>query len=167
MCKARCWRWLFGNKIPISLVPPSFAGKLPAGFLGTRVLLHQRHCFLFRHLFPPPVAAYDLRADKGFFIDNLLVRIHFIIVMIRWTGLAPWEFEFPFPHPQPSEWEQIASSLRRGLYCSSPESGHLWYESRDPKQAVGTYRGTSLIRNSIQGPRHSPTVGSYGEEVPL
>ena len=26
-----------------------------------------------------------------------LVRIHFIIVMIRWTGLAPWEFEFPFP----------------------------------------------------------------------
>jgi len=24
-------------------------------------------------------------------IDNLLVRIHFIIVMIRWTGLAPWD----------------------------------------------------------------------------
>jgi len=31
------------------------------------------------------------------FIDNLLVRIHFIIVMMRWTGLAPEEFEFPFP----------------------------------------------------------------------
>jgi len=30
-------------------------------------------------------------------IDNLLVRIHFIIVMIRWTGLTPWDFEFPFP----------------------------------------------------------------------
>ena len=29
------------------------------------------------------------------FIDNLLVRNHFIIVMIRWTGLAPWELEFP------------------------------------------------------------------------
>jgi len=28
---------------------------------------------------------------------KVLVRIHFIIVMIRWTGLAPWEFEFPFP----------------------------------------------------------------------
>jgi len=28
---------------------------------------------------------------------NLLVRTHFIIVMIRWTGLAPWESEFPFP----------------------------------------------------------------------
>ena len=31
---------------------------------------------------------------RKFCIDNLLVRIHFIIVMIRWTGLAPWEFEF-------------------------------------------------------------------------
>ena len=35
--------------------------------------------------------------EREFFIDNLLVRNHFIIVMIRWTGLAPWEFEFPFP----------------------------------------------------------------------
>ena len=35
---------------------------------------------------------------REFFIDNLLVRIHFIIVMIRRTGLAPWEFEFPGPH---------------------------------------------------------------------
>ena len=26
--------------------------------------------------------------ERGFFTDNLLVRIHFIIVMIRWTGLA-------------------------------------------------------------------------------
>jgi len=32
-----------------------------------------------------------------FFIDNLLVRVHFTIVMIRWTGLAPGEVEFPFP----------------------------------------------------------------------
>jgi len=31
--------------------------------------------------------------EREFFIDNF----HFIIVMIRWTGLAPWEFEFPFP----------------------------------------------------------------------
>jgi len=34
------------------------------------------------------------RREREFFIDNLLIRIHFIIVMIRWTGLAPWEFEF-------------------------------------------------------------------------
>ena len=31
---------------------------------------------------------------RELFVDNLLVRIHFITVMIRWTGLAPWEFEF-------------------------------------------------------------------------
>ena len=31
--------------------------------------------------------------EREFFIDNLLVRILFIIVRIRWTGLAPWEFE--------------------------------------------------------------------------
>ena len=36
-------------------------------------------------------------AERELFIDNLLVRIHLIIVMIRWTGLMPWGFEFPFP----------------------------------------------------------------------
>jgi len=35
--------------------------------------------------------------EREFFIDNLLVRIQFIIEMVWWTGLAPWEFEFPFP----------------------------------------------------------------------
>ena len=37
--------------------------------------------------------------ERDFFIDNLLVRIHYIIVMIRWTGLAPWEFQLPFSSP--------------------------------------------------------------------
>jgi len=34
--------------------------------------------------------------DGDFFID-LLVRIPFVIEMIWWTDLAPWEFEFSFP----------------------------------------------------------------------
>ena len=34
--------------------------------------------------------------EKELFIDNLLVRIHFVIEIIWWTGLASWEFEFPF-----------------------------------------------------------------------
>ena len=38
--------------------------------------------------------------EREFFVDNLLVRIHFIIVMIRWTGLAPGKFEFLFPDLQ-------------------------------------------------------------------
>ena len=54
--------------------------------------------------------------EKEFFIDNLLVRIHFIIVMIRWTGLAPWEFEFPFPaHSAP------AAVTRRALTPNTVE----------------------------------------------
>ena len=35
--------------------------------------------------------------ESDFFIDNLLVQTHLIILMIRWTGLALWEFRFPFP----------------------------------------------------------------------
>jgi len=31
--------------------------------------------------------------EREFNIDNLLVRVHFIIEMIWWTGLVPWEFE--------------------------------------------------------------------------
>ena len=34
--------------------------------------------------------------QREFCIDNLLVRIRYIIVMIKWTGLAPWEFDFFF-----------------------------------------------------------------------
>jgi hypothetical protein len=38
-----------------------------------------------------------IRSAREVFIDNLLVQILYIILMIRWTGLAPWEFEFPLP----------------------------------------------------------------------
>ena len=51
-----------------------------------------------------------------FFIDDLLVQIHFIIVMIRWTGLAPWEFEFPFPG------SRISTVLGKGRTLSSAAS---------------------------------------------
>ena len=32
---------------------------------------------------------HHIYRGREFFIENLLVRIHFIIVMIGWTGLAP------------------------------------------------------------------------------
>ena len=35
--------------------------------------------------------------EREFFVGNLLVRVHVIIVMVRGAGLAPWEFEFSFP----------------------------------------------------------------------
>ena len=51
--------------------------------------------------------------EREFVIDNLLVRIHLIIAMIRWTGLAPWEFEFPFPG-------SLTSTLREGYGTRAP-----------------------------------------------
>ena len=45
---------------------------------------------------PPPHWSHHPAGLAGiqreFCIDNSLVRIHFIIVMIRRTGLAPWEY---------------------------------------------------------------------------
>ena len=44
-----------------------------------------------------PLEVQPTVPEREFFIGNLVVRIHFIIVIIRWTGLAPQEFEFSFP----------------------------------------------------------------------
>jgi len=55
--------------------------------------------------------------EREFFIDNLLVRIHFIIVIVRWTGLAPWEFEFPFPGSFTSTFLQVRGCGVRGRPC--------------------------------------------------
>ena len=73
------------------------------------------------------------KLEREFFIDNRLVRIHFIIVMIRWTNLAPWEFEFPFPKTM---WD--------GGVGGSSTGG-----SMAKKAIASVYRGTSLIRNSL------------------
>ena len=51
--------------------------------------------------------------ERDFFVDNLLIRIHFIIMMIRWTGLAPWKFEFPFPG-------SLTSTFLGGLHLFVP-----------------------------------------------
>ena len=40
---------------------------------------------------------WPTRSERDFFFDSLLVRVHFIVVMIRWPGLALWDFEFPLP----------------------------------------------------------------------
>ena len=50
-----------------------------------------------KRLASSPVASLEYLWEREFCIDNLLVRIHFIIVMIKKIGLAPWDFEFPFP----------------------------------------------------------------------
>ena len=58
-----------------------------------------------------------LQAEREFFIDNLLVRIHFIIVMIRWTGLAPGSLNSLF---------QVALHLpSKNLFVMSGPNMHL------------------------------------------
>jgi len=51
-------------------------------------------------------------SEREFFIANLLVRIRFIVVMIRWTGIAPCEFEFPFPGSSTSTFLERFLNLR-------------------------------------------------------
>ena len=53
--------------------------------------------------------------EREFCIGNPLVRIHVIIVMIRWTGLAPWEFELPFPGSVTSTFRHPHLHAVRGL----------------------------------------------------
>ena len=53
------------------------------------------------------------RLEREFLSDNLLVRIHFIIEMVWWTSLAPWDFEFPF------------SGSLTSAFLSPPVSSHL------------------------------------------
>ena len=38
-------------------------------------------------------SGFEVQREREFFIDNLLVRIHLIIEMIRWSGLAPWDLD--------------------------------------------------------------------------
>ena len=60
-----------------------------------------------------------VRDQREFFIENLLVRIHFIIVMIRWTGLAPWEFAFPFPGSLTSTFLNVRDHVSIRDQCTS------------------------------------------------
>ena len=68
-----------------------------------------------------------------FFVDNLLVRVHLITVMMRWTGLAPWEFEFPSPGSLTSTflyrcWSTLATAPRNAV------QGYLAHKKPRPAQ---------------------------------
>ena len=82
---------------PYIHVPPTIysctSGHISMRWAYFQPYIHVLHLRPYIHALEGPT----LIRERAFFIDNLLVRNHFIIVMIRWTGLAPWEFEFPFP----------------------------------------------------------------------
>ena len=54
--------------------------------------------------------------------DELLVRVHLMIVMIRWTVLAPWESEFSFPGNERTCWMRMF--LMRALHVKRIDAWH-------------------------------------------
>ena len=78
--------------------------------------------------------------EREFFIDNLLVRIHSIIVMIRWTGIAPWEFEFPFPG-------SLVSTFLKGLVTWNSR-WMRWSSARKFVDFVGPINGITCARDT-------------------
>ena len=108
------------------------------------------------------------RREREFFLDNLLVRIHLIIVMTRWTGPVPWEFELSFPGSLASTFLGEGNNLNRFKQALPGNASRLFVPSLfRVRLAQGVYRGTSLIRTPpplgpLQVPGHRATVGSWG-----
>ena len=76
------------------------------------------------------VVRLDERVQREIFIENLLVRIHFIIVKIGWTGLAPWEFEFPFPG-------SLTCTFLSGPAGTDRRRASMQRDSTDPSRPLG------------------------------
>ena len=83
--------------------------------------------------------------ETDFFIDNLLVRIHFVIVTIRWTGLAPVaDLQFRFPGGL------TPTFLVTYFYLHSTAIQSSQLAKRCDSRVRCSYRGTSLIRNGME-----------------
>ena len=76
-----------------------------------------------------------------------MVRIHLIIVMIRWTGLAPWEFEFPFPGSLTSTFlpRKQASSVTPTAFMTNDEE-----MMREASEGTGSNPSSSLLFSSLE-----------------
>ena len=86
--------------------------------------------------------------EREFCIDNLLVRIHFIIRMVKWTGLAPWEFEFLFPGSLTSIF------LKKSNKQGEEEEGDEEEEERGEDESAREGTSTAATRKS---PPHPPS----------
>jgi len=90
-----------------------------------------------------PHAHRTSEREREFFIDTLLVRIHVIIEMIWWTGLAPWEFQFPFSGSRISTFlAEKANSLNKAV----------WVRDSDEEQAPATRKGRSKNKTAPPSP---------------
>ena len=73
-----------------------------------------------------------------------LVRIHFIIVVIRWAGLAPREFEFPFPGSLTSTF------LDRGRCWATGARGRLMVFNGELDGRKFDSHGQPLLHRNVQ-----------------
>ena len=64
--------------------------------------------------------AANFPAERKSIVDKLLARIHLIVEMICWTGLALREFEFPSPGSLKSTFILHLSLLGQGLWGNNP-----------------------------------------------
>ena len=69
-------------------------------------------------------------------IDNLLVPIHFIMEMIWWAGLVPWEFKFPFPGSPTSTFLDPARKWRLERERAYALQGYLAHNKRPPHRTL-------------------------------
>ena len=132
-------------------------------------LVHTQHW----DLLPLPLSLLEQRPqakalpprERDFFIDNLLVRFHLIIVMIGWTGFVPWEFELIFPGGLTSTFQpflhtsllastpcchcRICSGIKSRILNSEPWRMGWWEGALASKPETLTfkpYRGSSITR---------------------
>ena len=96
-----------------------------------------------------------LQKERQPFSDNLLVRIHCIIEMIWWTGLAPWVFEFRVPGSlMRTQHQPLALAHRLQHVLQTP-----WAQYPAVERIWHTYRCTSIIKKNNHTPRI--TVGLW------
>ena len=99
--------------------------------------------------------AFRVAQEKEFLIDNLLVRVHFVIEMIWWTGLAPWEFK--------------KSLFQAAVYLLNhlPQCRSFWSGSRRPRQLPSLPSKQGYLAHKTPPPPWDPTVvlclGTYGD----
>jgi len=101
-----------------------------------------------RNLFPklvPEIRKDPKPGEREFFIDNLLVRIYFIIEVIWWTGLASWEFESPF------------SGSFTSTFLAKPE------HTRNPKPRVVAVSLTLPFFLASEYPRLVPVIRTHSK----
>ena len=110
--------------------------------------------------------------EREFFIGNLLVRIHFSIEMIRWTGLALWEFSFsrePYTYPQIGDGSYGCECV---LACEGPtrrdsggESGGTVSPNPEPETSHSGFRvQDSGFRGRLRGKSQDWTLGGIAKK---